>query len=965
MQKIIFPPTSDRLPPAADDERAKLGFEAFNERIGRLDDESLAAFLTDAQEEPAVRRLLEATFGGSPFLGNCIAAQCQVFAKILQCGPESVVSDITDRLKADTAGAEDEAAAMRILRQARSSVAMAVGLADIADVWSLEDVVGALSAFADAAIGAALSFLLKRAAERGELELADTEAPEKDCGLTILGMGKLGAKELNYSSDVDLIVIYDPDKAKYLHDRGPQEGYSRMTRALIRLLEERTRDGYVFRMDLRLRPDPSAMPLAISFRAAETYYESLGQNWERAAMIKARPVAGDVALGREFLDVLRPFVWRKHLDFWAIQDVHSIKRQIYAHKGGADIDVEGHNIKLGRGGIREIEFFVQTQQLIWGGRDASLRTPRTIEALEALAASGHIEKETADDLSKCYRFLRRLEHRLQMVADKQTQNIPENGEELAELAAFLGHADSEAFREALLEALRTVEDHYADLFEEETSLSGPGNLVFTGGEPDPDTLETLRSMGFSNPEKVFNLVRVWHHGRYRATRSRRSREILTELMPTLLQELAGTADPDMALAKFDEFLERLPAGVQLFSMLYSNPMLLDLLAEMMGDAPRLAEHLSRNAGLLEAVLEPGFFDEIPDLEALREDLDETLRMARDFQDVLDISRRWVNDRKFQAGVHLLRHPEDVDQVGRGLADIAEASLRALWQPVTEELARRHGHLPPPGMAVLGLGKLGGREMTVSSDLDLIFVYEVPEGVEESDGEKPLAVSQYYGRLAQRYITALTSLTGEGQLYEVDMRLRPSGNAGPLAVSLERFRSYQASEAWTWEHMALTRARVILGDDDLAGRIDDAVSESLTAERDPEKLLASVADMRRRIEDQHKAKSIWKVKYLRGGLVDLEFLSQYWQLRHAHEHPQVLARNTQDAFHRLAEAGVIERDTAELLIDATRLMRRIQGLLRLTVGSDFDEDSASDGIKQTLARAGKPQKPEDEDVDFDT
>jgi len=853
---------------------------------------------------------------------------------------------------------------MRTLRQARTSVAMAVGLADIAGAWSLEDVVGALSDFADTAIGAALSFILTRAAGRGEIEIADSDRPEKGCGLTILGMGKLGARELNYSSDVDLIVIYDPDKARYLHDRGPQEGFGRMTRALIRLLEERTRDGYVFRMDLRLRPDPSAMPLAISFLAAETYYESLGQNWERAAMIKARPVAGDIELGREFLDVLRPFVWRKHLDFWAIQDVHSIKRQIYAHKGGAAIEVEGHNIKLGRGGIREIEFFVQTQQLIWGGRDASLRTPRTMEALEALAASGHIEEETAQELCGCYRFLRRLEHRLQMVADKQTQNIPENQEELTRLAAFLGYDEPQAFRDALLETLRAVEDHYADLFEEEASLSGPGNLVFTGGEPDPDTLETLRGLGFSEPEKVFNLVRVWHHGRYRATRSRRSREILTELMPTLLQELAGTAEPDTALANFDEFLKGLPAGVQLFSMLYSNPMLLDLLAEIMGDAPRLAEHLSRNAGLLEAVLEPGFFQETPKLESLREDLDETLRMARDFQDVLELSRRWVNDRKFQAGVHLLRHPEDIDQTGRALADIAEASLGALWKPVSDELARRHGRLPPPGMAVLGLGKLGGRELTVSSDLDLIFVYEAPEDVEESDGEKPLAPSQYYGRLAQRYIGALTSLTGEGQLYEVDMRLRPSGNAGPLAVSFERFRGYQSSEAWTWEHMALTRSRIILGEEDFAARIDETVREILTAPRDPQRLLADVADMRRRIEDQHKAKSVWKVKYLRGGLVDLEFLAQYWQLRHANEHPEVLAANTQQAFARLADAGVVDAETAELLIDATRLMRRIQGLLRLTVGSDFDEDSASEGIKQTLARAAKAQKLGGDRADFE-
>jgi glutamate-ammonia-ligase adenylyltransferase len=385
----------------------------------------------------------------------------------------------------------------------------------------------------------------------------------------------------------------------------------------------------------------------------------------------------------------------------------------------------------------------------------------------------------------------------------------------------------------------------------------------------------------------------------------------------------------------------------------------------MGDAPHLAEHLSRNAGLLEAVLEPGFFDHLPALDALRDDLQETMRMARDFQDVLDLSRRWVNDRKFQVGVHLLRHPEDIDQSGYALSDIAEIALQGLWKPVVEQLGRRHGDFPAPGMAVLGLGKLGGRELTVSSDLDLIFVYEVPEGVEESDGEKPLAPSQYYGRLAQRYITALTSLTGEGQLYEVDMRLRPSGNAGPLAVSFERFRGYQSSEAWTWEHMALTRARVIHAEPEFAKRIHAVIGEVLTAERDPERLLADVADMRRRIEEQHGTRNIWEVKYLRGGLVDLEFLAQYWQLRYAREHPDILAGNTQDAFMKLGQAKLIDETAARLLVDATKLMRRVQGLLRLTVGSGFDEATASQGIKKTLARAARPTSESgDESVDFD-
>jgi glutamate-ammonia-ligase adenylyltransferase len=651
------------------------------------------------------------------------------------------------------------------------------------------------------------------------------------------------------------------------------------------------------------------MPIAISVIAAETYYESLGQNWERAAMIKARPVAGDLSAGRRFIADLRPYIWRKHLDFLAIQDIHSIKRQINAHRGGAEIDAAGHNIKLGRGGIREIEFFVQTQQLIWGGREPRLRQPRTIDALHALAAAGHIDQRAADDLENAYRFLRRLEHRLQMVDDQQTHSLPADEAGFAQIATFLGYDGGGALRDALLHQLRTVANHYASLFEEAAPLSGPGNLVFTGGEPEPDTVATLQSMGFTDGGRVFNVVSGWHRGRYAATRGRRSREILTELMPTLLEHLAKTANPDSALARFDEFLRGLPAGVQLFSLLFANPRLLDLLADIMGGAPALAQHLSGNPRLLDAVLSPGFFDRVPDRVSLEGELREILAPARDFQDMLDISRRWTNDRKFQVGVHILRDTGAQEETGRALTDLADTVIRGLYGPVVDELAHRHGRVPGPGMAILGMGKLGSREMTVSSDLDLIFVYKIPEGVEASDGVKPLAPSHYFARLAQRFINALTAPTADGRLYEIDMRLRPSGKSGPIATSLEGFRRYQENEAWTWEHMALTRARVVAGDAAFADRVQLAVRQILRAPRDPDKLVVDVAEMRERIEREHRAETMWDVKYLRGGLVDLEFLAQYLQLRHARRHPEVLAGGTAEVLESLARAGLIGRSLA--------------------------------------------------------
>ena len=905
-------------------------------------------FARNLAQNPRGQRLLQAIFANSPFLSHCLIADIGLLPDVLKQGPGAVVKIALAALEGEAAGSTTQPALMTALRRCRRRVAFAIAFADICGLWGVDEVTRALSDFADAAVEAALAATLRQAAARGELALADEAQPTKDCGITVLGMGKLGARELNYSSDIDLIVLFDPEVVDYRHSRGVQSGMVRLTRDLMRSLDDRTADGYVFRTDLRLRPDPGAMPLAISVNSALTYYESLGQNWERAAMIKARPIAGDRALGKTFLRELRPFVWRKHLDFWAIQDVHSIKRQINAHKGGSVIAINGHNVKLGRGGIREIEFFAQTQQLIWGGRDPALRASRTAEALAALAANGHIEPRVAEELTEAYCFLRRVEHRLQMIDDKQTHKLPDDDEDLDAFAVFLGYGDPADFRADLLARLRCVEDHYAHLFEESPSLSEPGNLVFTGGEPDPETLATLASLGFRDGERVWHMVSGWHHGRYRALRSTRSRELLTELVPLLLRTFGRTQDPDRALINFDRLVAGLPAGVQLLSMLYNNPNLLELMAEIMGSAPQLADRLNRNPNLLEAVLAPDFFDPIPPAEALEQELAVALTDAQDLQDVLDMVRRWANDRRFQVGVHILRHKSDVDASGRALSDIAEVALRGLYRPVLDDLARTHGRLPGSGLAIVALGKLGSREVTVSSDLDLVFLYELPTEGAVSDGAKPLEPQRYYARFAQRLINAVSAQTAEGTLYEIDMRLRPSGNAGPIATSLTGFRRYYEADAWTWEHLALTRARCVAGPAGLCERVEAELRAIRCAERDPERLLAEVADMRRRIEKEHPAKTIWSVKFAPGGLIDLDFIAQYLQLRHAAEKPAVLSTSTQHAFENLGAAGVLETARAARLVEATRFLRQVQEALRLTVGPAFDADALTPTLQAALA-----------------
>ncbi|MCA1940270.1 MAG: bifunctional [glutamine synthetase] adenylyltransferase/[glutamine synthetase]-adenylyl-L-tyrosine phosphorylase [Caenispirillum bisanense] len=951
MPDFAFPDPSATPPAPADSERRDRGRERFAALAGQTDDADLAAFVTAAAGDDRVGPLLDAVFGNSPFLTACVLREPAFLRRLLTQGPEAALTGLLAETRATIAAESDMNKAMKTLRIAKRRMALAVALADIAGTWDVDRVTAALSDFAEAALRMSCGFLLRKAHEAGEIVLPDPAAPGRDCGYFVLGMGKLGARELNYSSDIDLIVVFDPDKVDYRGSKFIGEFFVRITKDLVRLMDERTADGYVFRTDLRLRPDPGSTKIAIALPAAETYYESFGQNWERAAMIKARCVAGDDAAGQGFLSHLRPFVWRKSLDFHAIQDIHSIKRQIHAAKGGAKVAVAGHNIKVGRGGIREIEFFAQTQQLIWGGREPQNRSPRTLDALQALVATEHVKQSVCDELAECYRYLRTLEHRLQMIEDAQTQTLPAEPAKLRDLAVFMGYPDLPAFEAALKDVLHTVESHYADLFEEEPSLSDEGNLVFTGNEDDPATIQTLAEMGYGNPSGVAATVRGWHHGRYRAVRSTRSKEMLTELVPTLLRALGRTADPDKAFFRFDEFLSRLPAGVQLFSLFYTHPQLLDLVAEIMGDAPRLAEILSRNPGLMDAVLTPGFFDALPDRTELAEELDLRLADARDFEHVLDISRRFANDHKFQVGLQTLRHMANARESGRELAAVADVVLDRLIPPVTAELARTAGTFPGAGLAVVAMGKAGGEEMTATSDLDLICVYDAPPDVEASDGRKPLSRTEYFGRLTQRFVNAVTAMTSEGRLWEVDLRLRPSGNKGPLATSFESFVKYNRDDAWTWEHLALVRARVACGDPVLATKVREAICEVLCRPRDPDKLLVDVADMRARMaKELTKEGDAWDVKHMRGGMVDVEFVCQYMQLRHGHAHRDILSPNTETALKNLTAAGLIAAEDAAALDRAHFLWLTIQGVLRHCIEGRFNEETAPIGLKEKLVKA---------------
>jgi [glutamine synthetase] adenylyltransferase / [glutamine synthetase]-adenylyl-L-tyrosine phosphorylase len=937
------------LPPPSDAAAADVGFVRWREIADDTEDHDLARFMCDFAADATGRRLLSALFGNSPYLAHCCLREPALLARIWRHGTEATFADLIGRLNHDLNPGLERSEIMAEMRRLKRRTALVIAIADIAGLWPLEKVTASLSAFAEGALRLATRHLLTEAAGKGDIVLPDVSDSARDSGFIVIAAGKLGAGELNYSSDIDLILLFDPETTRYSGPRGIQAFFNQLAFELVRMMAERTAEGYVFRTDLRLRPDPGSTPPALSLPAAMTYYETAGQNWERAALIRARAVAGDITAGERFLTSLEPFLWRKHLDFAAIQDIHSIKRQIHAQRGGFTIAVEGHNIKLGRGGIREIEFFAQTQQLIWGGRQPELRLKGTVETLAALAAAGHIAAEAAAELSDAYRFLRRVEHRLQMTEDAQTHVVPADSEGLRRLAVFLGYPSAAAFSADLTRVLARVESHYARLFEEAPSLSAPGNLVFTGSEDDPETLETLARLGFSDPPRIAVIIRGWHHGRYRATHSQRARELLTELMPALLKAFGACASPDAAFLHFDHYLSRLPAGVQMFSLLYRNTGLLDLVAEIMGSAPVLAESLAQRPGLLEGVLAASFFDPLPPLAALKADLGNLLDRARHIEELLDTARRWVAERKFQVGIQVLRQRLDGEAAGGAFADIAEAAMAELLPCIEADFVHAHGTVEGGALAVLALGKLGGREMTFASDLDLILVYDAASGVEASKDGRPLPVATYYARLIQRFINALTALTGQGDLYKVDMRLRPSGTSGPIGSSFKSFRRYHRESAWTWEQMALTRARTVAGSQDFCSRVMGEVRGLLTRKREPVSLAHDIVEMRQRIADAHRIPNPFDVKHRRGGMVDIEFVAQYLQLRDAARIPAVLHPNTTDALVALAKAGSLRPAEAESLLRPLMLWRNLQSLLKLTAGESFDEAVAPTAIKALLAR----------------
>ena len=894
---------------------------------------------------PQARSALAPIFGASTYLAGLARRDPARLVRLLESDPDAHLEALLGATR--VLAAELPETVGPGLRRLKAEVHLLTALADLGGVWNLDQVTGALARFADAALATALASAALAEIAAGRMRPVDDPAHGPVPGFFCIAMGKHGAFELNYSSDIDISIFFEPERLPLAEGIEPQAFAVRLTHRLAELMQERTGDGYVFRIDLRLRPDPGSTPPAVTAAAALDYYETVGQNWERAAFIKARPCAGDLPRAAAFLQELEAFIWRKNLDFAAIADIHSIKRQIHIHKVDDRLSAKGADLKLGRGGIREIEFYVQTQQLILGGRRPGLRSFRTLEALDALAGEGHVSPQARDDLREAYDRLRALEHRVQMLADEQTHRLPESEAERRRVAALSGYDRLRVFDAAVERILKTVNRRYGELFPGEEPLSSRfGSLIFTGVDDDPETLKTLSRMGFSQPAQVSQTIRAWHHGHIAATRSERGRELFTRLAPRLLEAAHAAGAPDAAFLRFGAFFSRLSSGVQLQSLFLAQPALFELIVEVMAFAPRLADTLARRPAALDAMLDPAFFGDI-DPDEDRQALRAAVAGAGDFESAMDTVRRQHREQAFRVGVQVMSGSAGAEAAGRAFAGLADASIEALAPAALAEATRMGGALDGQ-VAVVALGKCGSREMSAGSDLDLMTLHRAaaPDALSALKGW-PAEV--FYARFTQRLVAALSLPTSEGELYEVDMRLRPSGAKGPVAVAFPAFSAYYETEAETWEFMALTRARVVWSSHPaFAADVTDAIEAALRRPRDVAVLAREVRDMRALIAEEKPASGVWDMKLAPGGLVDIEFAAQFLQLAHAPAGGPLRA-GTAEALEALAAAGLAGQ--VGPLLEAWILQQNLTQMLKLALGDGDDPADQPEAFRRKLARAG--------------
>jgi glutamate-ammonia-ligase adenylyltransferase len=825
----------------------------------------------------------------APFLREAMALRPDIVETFLANGPQTAAEQAL-QFGGETVDAE--------LRRQRRALSLAVALGDLAGELPLERVTALLSDFADAAI--------ERAIEAAMAELCPDQQPG---GLAVIAVGKLGSRELNFSSDVDLVLLFDPRSLPRRQRDEPGDSAVRIGRRIIEILQKRTEEGFVERVDLRLRPSPEVTPIVLPVNAAISYYESAAVGWERAAFIRARCCAGDRSVGDKFLQAIEPFVWRRALDFGAIEEVRSISERIRDHYSKGQRFGPGFDLKRGRGGIREVEFYVHAQQLVHGGRDPELRAGATLDAIAALERAGHFSSDLAGDLAEAYRRLRTAEHRVQMIDDQQTHLLPPGEAALDNVAQLQGFD----IGSELLDWLRPSVERVGAAFDE---------LAGSEGERLPANAELLREamekLGFADPDSAVRRVSEWRSGRPRSLRSSAAKQAFEAMLPALLRAIGKSDDPMRALNRLSDVVERVPSGVNLYRLLEARPGLTTLLARILAHAPALSDQLARRPELLDSLLDSSCFDPPPPVAEFAEFLEAEMK-GHPFDVAIDRARRLINERRFALGLQLIDLREDPLTVGEGYARVAEGALDALASGAVAEFEEMHGQFPGAELLVLGLGRLGGGVLTNASDLDIIYLFTDPKA-EQSDGPKPLGPANYFNRLSNRVTAALSVPTSAGPLYDVDTRLRPQGSKGMLTVSLAAFAGYQRDEAWTWEHMALARARPVFGSDRARAKASALIAEILNQPNDSQKVIADAVSMRDEIARHKPPSGPLDVKLGPGGLIDLEFAVHVLQLTNKIG----LYPRLERAVDELVAAGFIDAK----VVHAQRLLTQMLVTIRL-------------------------------------
>lgn len=918
---------------------------------------------------------LLAICGSSPFLTNIICRKPFYFHRLFvekEMDVRRSEAESLAALQAFTDGCPDYAELLPLLRRFKFAEILRIGARDLTGLAPLEEVTAELAALASSTLQLAYEFARKQLVEEHGLPLMRTPNGIREADLVVMGMGKLGGRELNFSSDIDLIYFYSSNQGESAgidDGAGGKTGvlslhafFVKLAEMISRAISQVTEHGFVFRVDLGLRPEGKSGDVAVSLRSAEIYYESWGQSWERSAMLKARPVAGSLELGEQLLRTLEPFIYRRYLDYTLIEDMMSMKQKI---DRSLTREREGeYNIKLGRGGIREIEFFIQALQLVYAGKRPEIRERNSLKALEALCEAKLVSPDDCATLRDAYRFLRTVEHRIQVVQERQTHNLPAKEEEfhaLARRCGYLRPGGVERFR-ATLEGYRAkVSQIYGNLFlssdrklREEVK---PEVYFFFEASADPDLIkDMLAERRFRDPDKAYQNLMVLRDGPPRVRLSERGRRTLEKIAPIILQHVFESPDPDMALANLDKFLCAVGSRSTVYALLAENRETLRLLASLFGTSEFLSKIFITQPELLETMVSRSYALSVKSRDTMRDELAALLARTEHFEERLDVLRRYRHEEFLRIGMNDIYGQMGQTELTSQLTSLAEVCLEAAYGMAREELARfgrptwrdEEGKEHEARFAVVGMGKMGGVELNYHSDLDVIYVYD-HQGM--TDGEKQVTNHEYFAKLGQKIISILTTQTREGYVYKIDTRLRPSGNAGPLVTSLESFADYHHREAQIWERQALTKARVVLGEERFRRRIEEIIAHAVYGGGIDEGGRKEIHRLRMRMENElaREKKGSYNIKTGRGGIVDVEFIVQYLQLGRGVDFPAIRTTTTLLALKGMRSCGILEEGEFQTLLQGYKFLRRLENRLRIVHDYSMNDLGGPQDYLDRLAR----------------